>query len=90
MGGTTLKGTQYTTTPDYRFVSNGGLVEVKAGRNISYSPQLQTQVNIGERIGVPSRIIVGPNSRVYQPALDNYGRGNVLRFDPATGKFTKY
>jgi RHS repeat-associated protein len=90
MVGTTPKGAQYTTISDYMFVSNGGLVEVKAGQYISYSPQLQAQVSIGRQIGVPSRFYIAPNSTVSGNVLRNYGQGNVIRYNPATRTFSQY
>ena len=70
MVGNILNGTEYTTIPDYTFTSNGGLLEVKSGQQISFSPQLQAQVWIGQQPGnVPPTLAVGPNSTVYRPVV---------------------
>jgi hypothetical protein len=93
MVGTTLSGSSYTTIPD-GILPNGSLLEVKNGAYVSYSPQLQAQVSVGQSTGVGNVLVVNPSSTVSQPVISAFGHTpanpTIFSFDPATSVLTPY
>ncbi len=97
MPGWTASGKPYTTIPDGTI--GVILVEVKRGRYIPYSPQLQAQVSIGVQNGAQPILIVRPGATVSGPTIAAYGHRpqpgqnqniTILVFDPATGALSPY
>jgi RHS repeat-associated protein len=96
MAGVTLSGDPYTTIPDGIIPNGGPLLEVKSGRYVSFSPQLQAQISIGRGTGAGNMLVVGPRTTVSGPTLGPDGFNHtptnprVFRFDPATSALTPY
>ncbi len=87
--GRTLRGATRSTIPD---ALHAGLLEVKSGSYIAFTPQLQTQVSVATRLRQPLNMIVGPNTRLskqLQQAITGTG-GSGQKFNPATGLFSPY
>jgi hypothetical protein len=78
---TSSNGRPYNTIPDAVDPTRYGIVEIKSGRYISATPQIQAQANLA-RDDLPYTIFVGPNSTVSQRVRDN---ATVERFIPGQG-----
>jgi hypothetical protein len=94
MVGTTTSGASYTTIVD-GIMQNGVLLEVKGVKYLSYSPQLQAQISIGQAVGGPGNVlVVAPGTTVSGPTITAFGHSaanpTIFRFNPATGVFTPY
>jgi hypothetical protein len=95
MQGTTSTGAGYPTVPDGVMPISRALLEVKGGKYIAYTKQLQAQISIGQRAGGPGNVlVVRPGATVSGPTVTAFGHrpGNptIFTFDTSTGMFTPY
>ncbi|NJL30058.1 MAG: hypothetical protein HC897_20270 [Thermoanaerobaculia bacterium] len=77
-----------TSIPD---ILKNGITEIKAGKEIRFSKQLQIQEAKAKELGVPFSLVVSPNAthipKKLRAAIDRTG-GKIYVFDPDTKTFT--
>ena len=82
-----------TTIPDLAGRNVGGVAEVKNVINLSMSDQLRAQIGFASMTGQPLSLVVSPRTTGVSAELLRQVRstgGDVYRYNPSTGEFSKY
>lgn len=96
MPGTLPNGMTRNTVPDLVQPGNApvlpGITDLKNVGVQAMDSQLQAQLSIANKQGVPFNVVVAPNTQVYRPVLEQtrLTGGNVYVWNPLTKSFRPY